>query len=106
MSLKVRGKKDDYLKKVMQALSAYEVHHPSAQIEAYRQNSVSIRIRIVDPDFTRLSRSDRHDAIWQILEQLPEDVQSHISTLLLLTPKEAPKSFANVDFDNPIPSKL
>ena len=41
-----------------------------------------------------------------MLAKLPDDVVAEISLLLLLTPKEARKSMANVEFDDPIPSEL
>jgi len=34
------------------------------------------------------------------------DLQNDISTVLLLTPDETKASFANLEFDEPIPSKL
>src|SRR5436190_24205581 len=106
MPLKVRGETDDDLDAVMKVLAKYEAQHPRAEIEGFRQGSFSIRIRIVDPDFANLSRTDRHDAIWKLLDELPEEVLSNLSTILLLTPEETKKSFANVEFDDPIPSTL
>jgi|SRR5581483_7122979 len=106
MSAKTRGNTDGCLKAVMKALEKYGQQHPKASIEGYRQNSVSLRIRIVDPDFSRLSRADRHEEVWRLLEPLPEEIQSQVSTILLLTPEEQKKSFANLEFDDPIPSKL
>jgi hypothetical protein len=91
---------------VLQALRDYENQHPDAQIEAYRQNSVSIRVRIIDPDFAGISRAERHEIVWRFLEPLPDDVQSQMSLLILLTPEELPTSIANLEFDNPIPSSL
>ena len=75
-------------------------------IEAYRQNSVSVRIRIIDADFKGKGRAQREEEVWAALEQLPEDVAAEISLLLLLTPEEAKSSFASFEFDAPIPSKL
>jgi len=106
MPLKVRGKSDEYLDGVMTALAKYESQHPQAEIEGYRQNTVSIRIRIIDPDFTGISRTERHDLVWHVLDDLPEEIQSHVSTILLLTPAEAKRSFANVEFEDPVPSEL
>jgi hypothetical protein len=83
-----------------------EDQHPRAQIEAYRQNSVSIRVRIIDPDFAGISRAERHEIVWRFLETLSDDVQSQMSLLILLTPEELPTSIANLEFDNPIPSSL
>lgn len=97
---------DTRLQAIADALLAYEKQHPNANVEVYRQNSVSVRVRIVDPDFTGVSKADRHDDVWNYLEPLDEELQAEISILLLLTPKEMQNSFANYDFENPIPSQL
>ena len=107
MPIKLRTKRPDpVLRQIADALKAYEQAHPRAQIEAYRQNSVSVRLRVIDPDFQGRSRAEREEELWALFEDLPEDVVAEISLLLLFTPEEAKKSFANVEFDNPIPSKL
>jgi stress-induced morphogen len=106
MTLKVRGTSDKNIDALMKALANYEAKHPQAQIEAFRQGSYSIRIRVVDPDFKKIGKADRHDLIWDILDQLPEEVLSEISTILLLTPEEQKKSFANMEFDDPVPTTL
>src|SRR4051812_17110519 len=106
MSMTVRGVNDSIIGQVLGALRTYEGQHPDARIEAYRQNSVSIRVRIIDPDFSGVSRAERHDIVWRFLEELPEDVQSQLSLLLLLTPDETQMSIANFEFDHPIPSSL
>ncbi|MBI3464862.1 MAG: hypothetical protein HY000_17675 [Planctomycetes bacterium] len=100
------GRPDPVIKKINAALERYQAAHPQAEIEIYRQNSVSVRIRIIDPRFTRLSRTEREQEIWAEFDQLSEDVVAEISLLLLLTPKEAKKSLASSEFDNPIPSRL
>ncbi len=38
--------------------------------------SVAIRVRIIDPDFRGVSRAERHEAIWRVLEDLP-DLSAH-----------------------------
>ena len=91
---------------MLKVLAKYESQHPRAEIVAYRQNSVFIRIRIIDPDFGNVSRTDRHNEVWRVLDELPEEIQSDLSTVLLLTPDEKRTSFASCDFDDPIPSKL
>lgn len=106
MSTEIRGKSDSALEAIVKSLAKYETAHPRAEIMAYRQNSASIRIRVVDPDFANVSRSDRHDAVWGYLEGLSEDVLSQISVLLALTPDERPISIGSLDFDHPIPTKL
>jgi len=89
---------------MLDALADYEAHHPNARIEAYRQNAASVRVRILDPEFQQLDRLAREDAVWKILERLPQSIQTQITVLLLLTPREAELSFVNFEFDNPIPS--
>jgi hypothetical protein len=91
---------------VLDVLGEYEAHHPHARVKAYRQNAASVRVRILDPEFQDLDRLARENAVWKILERLPESTQTQITVLLLLTPREAEFSFANFEFDNPIPSKL
>jgi hypothetical protein len=101
-----RGKSDEVIDAIIAALRAYEADHQQAQIDLYRQNSVSVRVRIIDPDFASQGKSQRSQHVWRYFEQLPEEVHSDISTVLLLTPDETKKSFANLEFDEPIPSKL
>ena len=106
MPVKIRGQSDESLKAMKRVLAKYLAAHPRAEIEAYRQNSAALRVRIIDPDFANSSKLDRHDNVWAILEELPEEVLSQLSLLLLLTPKERKTSFASVEFDDPVPSKL
>lgn len=106
MSTEIRGKRDPAIEAVTTTLGAYVAVHPRADIVVYRHNSVSIRVRIIDPDFAGISRPDRHDAVWSYLEALPEDILSQISILLALTPDEQPTSIGSLDFDHPLPSRL
>jgi hypothetical protein len=107
MSITLRVKRPDpILKQIASALSEYDQAHPSAKIEAYRHNSVSVRIRIVNPEFENRTRSQREEEVWAVLDKLPEDAAAEISLLLLLTPEEAKHSFASLEFDDPIPSRL
>ena len=102
----IRGNSDAAVQAVAEALKEYEERHPKADIVVYRQNSSSIRVRVIDPDFRDTSKADRHDTVWGYLEKLAEEVQSQVSVLLLLGPGETNTSFANYEFDNPIPSRL
>lgn len=97
---------DTQVQQIRDALSQYESDHRNARIEVRRQNSVSIRIRIVDPDFAGLDRVDREPAVWGVLKTLPEDIFTNITMLLLLSPSETQGSLANQEFDDPIPSRL
>ncbi len=101
-----RGHSDAILDQIKTALLGFEADHPRAQIDLYRQNSVSVRVRVIDPDFSGQGKPQRSHEIWRYLDRLPEEVQSDISTVLLLTPAETKMSFANFEFEDPIPSKL
>lgn len=107
MAIKRRTKRPDkILKQFIKVLEDYESKHPNAEIEAYRHNSVSVRVRIINPDFKGKDRGEREDEIWPLVEKLPEQTVSELSLLLLFTPQEAKKSFANAEFDDPIPSPV
>ncbi len=107
MSIKVtHGCKDETIVLLIEALKAYQAKHSQAQIDLYRQNSVSVRIRIIDPDLTGRSRAERNKDAWNYLNSLPEEIQSDVSSLILLTPEETKMSFANFEFEHPIPSNL
>src|SRR5258708_1593149 len=97
---------DGAVQHILETLERYKSDHPQAEIEAYRQNPVSIRIRVIDPDFRGVDEIDREDIIWPLLDELDEEVRADITLVLLLTPEETKKSFANLEFNNPIPSGL
>lgn len=101
-----RGTTDGVIDAIRDALAGYEKDHPQARIDLYRQNSVSVRVRIIDPEFQGRSRSERSIDVWRYFGGLVDDVQSDISTVLLLTPDETKLSFANLEYEQPIPSKL
>ena len=102
----LHGDWDAVLKKIDAALGKYEAQHPGAEAALYRHNSASIRVRVIDSTFEGLSIGERSKLVWPILRSLPEEVRSEITVLLLLTPEEAPSSFANADFASPLPSSL
>jgi hypothetical protein len=105
MAVKKRSKEDIHVRRIHDILTEqYASAHRRARIDVKRYNSVSVRIRIIDPDFSRQTRADRDDAIWQILEKLPEETLTEVTLLLLFTPEEAKKSIMNVEFEDPTPS--
>jgi hypothetical protein len=106
MTIKLPKQPDSRLKDIAKALKKYDTAHPDAKIEIKRQNSVSVRIRVIDPGFAHKSRADREEEVWAALQDLPDGTVAEITVLLLLTEEEAAKSFANYDFDHPIPSRL
>ena len=48
----------------------------------------------------------REDTVWGILENLPDEVRSDITMLVVVTPEEAGNSLANRGFQYPTPSRL
>jgi hypothetical protein len=83
------------------------------QVDAYRYNSASIRIRVIDQRFEGLSPDQRDAMVEPQLEQLPERTQADIMTLFTFAPSElqqTPKTFRefmkNSEFDDPSPSML
>lgn len=75
-------------------------------VEAYRYNSVSIRIRVIDDRFQGKSKPDRDDMVSSLLDQLPEEIQADITILLLLTDNERAQSSMNLEFEHPSRSSL
>jgi len=101
-----RGGSDAVIESVKRALETYQRDHPAAEIDIYRQDSVSGLVRIIDPDFTDMSRVERNDLIWKYFDQVSDDDQGDISMLVLLAPDETSRSMANLEFEDPVPSRL
>jgi len=83
------------------------------RVDAYRYNSASIRVRVIDPRFEGLPQEKRDAMIEPYLEQLPERTQADIMNLFAFTPSEleqTPGSFReymlNTEFEHPSPSML
>ena len=78
--------------------------------DAYRYNSASIRVRIVDPRFEGKSVGQRDAMVEPHLEKLPAQTQMDIMNLTTLFPEEPRNSFkallANEEFENPSKSDL
>ena len=75
--------------------------------DAYRYNSASIRVRVVDKRFEGKTAEQRDAMVEPLLERLPQNTQADIINLLTLTPSEqAAPSVANLEFDEPSPSML
>jgi hypothetical protein len=106
MDIVIRGPSDKGLTSIRNALLPYASEYKKAEIVLYRQNSISIRIRVIDPSFQLTEKSERHSKIWKYLEKLPKSIQSDISMIVLLTPEETKRSLANLEFDDPSPSLI
>jgi uncharacterized protein Smg (DUF494 family) len=83
------------------------------RVDAYRYNSASIRLRVVDSHFEGLSVEKRDAMVEPHLERLPERTQADIISLFSFTPAElqqSPQSFKgfmlNLEFEDPSPSML
>jgi hypothetical protein len=78
--------------------------------EAYRFNSASIRIRIIDSRFEGMPIDEREDLVWPLLDMLPKQTRADISLLLLLAPSEIGvlnrHMLVNLEFNDPRPSRL
>jgi hypothetical protein len=83
------------------------------QVDAYRYNTASIRVRVIDPQFEPLSPEERDAMVEPHLGRLPERTQADIVNLFTFAPSElqqTPKTFRefllNAEFDDPSPSHL
>lgn len=83
------------------------------QVDAYRYNSASLRVRVIDRRFEGVPREQRDALVEPSLEQLPDATQSDIVNLVLLAPDEfdhPSETFRdfllNTEFENPSPSML
>ena len=103
----LHGAVDADVTAIADALGAYETTFQGAQASLYRQNPGTINIRIIDDRFSGMSRSRRHDEVWDFLShRVPEDAMTEISSLILLPKKEIRSSLANVEFEDPLPSEI
>ena len=83
------------------------------RVGAYRYNSASIRVRVIDPRFEGLSTEKRDELVEPHLGKLPERTQADIISLYTFAPSElqdSQKTFRtfmlNTEFEDPSPSLL
>lgn len=81
------------------------------RIDAYRYNSASIRVRVIDRRFERMSREERDTLVEEYLDKLPLETQQDIVTLFTFAPSElnqTPRTLRefmhNAEFDDPSPT--
>lgn len=69
-------------------------------VQAYRHNSVVIRLRIEDLRFSGLSRVARMQMLEPLIEQLPEEIQEDLIFVLPIAPGEqnTPTPYGLMDF--------
>src|SRR4051812_47725892 len=81
------------------------------QADAYRYNSASIRVRVIDSRFEGLPIEKRDAMVEPHLDQLPERTQADIINLFTFAPSDlhqmSSKEFLlNTEFEDPSPSML
>jgi len=76
--------------------------------DAYRYNSASIRVRVIDSRFEGMPREKRDGLVEPYLAQLPEEIQRDIVTLFTFAPSELRETsttyrefLLNTEFDDP-----
>lgn len=71
--------------------------------EAYRHSSASIRLRVIDERFRKLSRVARIELLEPIIEKLPEETQQDLIFVIAIAPGEEKGEFMmmNLEFDDP-----
>ena len=78
--------------------------------DAYRYNSASIRVRVVDSRFEGKSLDERDTMVETYIHRLPTEIQRDIMFLLTLAPGEGETSvregLLNLEFEDPGPSLL
>lgn len=83
------------------------------QVDAYRYNSASIRVRVIDSRFKGLSAEQRDAMVEPFLSNLPERIQADIVRVLTFAPAEIEEGskhlrelLFNREFEDPSPSML
>ncbi len=82
-------------------------------VDAYRYNSASIRVRVIDKQFEGMPTEKRDAIVEPYLANLPEQTQADIINLftfapseLIQTPKTLRAFLMNTEFEEPSPSRL
>ena len=83
------------------------------RVDAYRYNSASLRVRVIDKRFESTPRDERDSIVEPFIDKLPSSTQADIVTLVLLAPSELEQPsetfreyMLNTEFENPSPSML
>jgi stress-induced morphogen len=89
--------------------TAIRSHYPNT--EAYRYNSASIRVRVIDDAFVGKEDGERRRMVKRLLGSIPEDTTTDIMMILTMTEDETNGrynrySLINLEFENPSPSDL
>jgi hypothetical protein len=94
------GRRDAYSERIHRLLrDKYLPRHPRAEFAVYRASPANVHIRILDPDFRGVDIPERDDMAWEVLDELPDEVVSDISVVLLLPPEERDAYQLSREFD-------
>jgi hypothetical protein len=78
--------------------------------DAYRYNSASIRVRVIDERFERLSIAEREAMVVPLLRKLPKKTRDDVLVFLTLAPSEQKtfnsQTLMNLEFEQPVPSRI
>jgi hypothetical protein len=78
--------------------------------DAYRFNTASIRVRVIDDRFEGKSIPEREAMVLPLLAKLPKRTRDDILVLLTLAPSERTthnsQMLMNLEFEQPLPSRL
>jgi len=97
-----RTAESDHVEKVF-----HEAGFPDTR--AYRHNSASIRVRVRDERFRKLSRVARMDLLEPIIDKLPEDTRQDLIFVLPIAPGEEKSGefkLMNLEFEEPRPASF
>ncbi len=95
---------DDETRQVEQFLR--DSGFPTAECYRPKGYSYLLRVRIMDDRFQGLSRVAREELLEPLIQKLPEELQSAITMLVLITEAERHKSLTNLEFEEPSWSQL
>lgn len=80
------------------------------RVDAYRYNSASIRVRVIDPRFEGMSVLGREDLVFPVIDKIPKRTREDILLLLIMAPSELRGRnrhiLVNQEFEHPLPSLL
>jgi hypothetical protein len=76
------------------------------RVDAYRFNSASIRVRVIDSRFEGMSVPECEDMVFPVIDRLPKRIREDILLLLTMAPSELGGRnrhlLINLEFENPL----
>src|SRR5207244_950501 len=98
---------DAFSERILRLLrEKYLPRHPKAEFSVFRSSPANVHIRILDPDVRGVDIPERDDMAWEVLDELPDEVVSDISVVLLLPPEDRDAYELSREFDTPTRSRV